>query len=163
LRTKLSIDDLGDALQQPWLATLATRRQDGSVLLSPVWFEWDNAEFRVGMIKGDAKERHLRSNPEAGLCIAEEAAFPGRACEAWGRARLVPDPSGAAMRRIASRYLGEQMAAEWMNRDIFDTVEWQLMLLIPERLRVLDHRDEPSLLHSLPKYLPAPQLEKDSV
>jgi hypothetical protein len=154
MRTNLSIEDLGNALEQPWLATLATYRRDGTMLLSPVWFEWDGSAFGVGLVAGDWKERHIRKNPRVGLCIAEEATYPGRVCEAWGLATLEPDPGAEGMRRIASRYLGDELGAEWVAQF---AVDWELMRLEPERLRALDHRDEPNLLSAKPKYLPEPQ------
>jgi hypothetical protein len=43
----LAIEALGDLLEQPLLAVLATRRRDGSVLLSPVWHEWRDGGFQV--------------------------------------------------------------------------------------------------------------------
>jgi len=60
---RIPIDQLGDLFQQPWLATLATYRKDGTVLLSPVWFEWDGEAFLVSLVHGDWKELHLRRNP----------------------------------------------------------------------------------------------------
>src|ERR1700724_3480648 len=35
LMQRVTLADLGDLFEQPWLATLATHRKDGSVLLSP--------------------------------------------------------------------------------------------------------------------------------
>ena len=40
MRNGLSIEDLGGFIDSAVLATLATYRRDGTVLLSPVWFEW---------------------------------------------------------------------------------------------------------------------------
>jgi hypothetical protein len=40
MRTGLDVGDLGDLLELPILAILATHRRDGSVMLSPVWHEW---------------------------------------------------------------------------------------------------------------------------
>ena len=40
MRTGLGVEDLGDLLDQPLIAVLATRRADDSIMLSPVWFEW---------------------------------------------------------------------------------------------------------------------------
>ncbi|MGI8559588.1 MAG: pyridoxamine 5'-phosphate oxidase family protein [Solirubrobacteraceae bacterium] len=154
MRTNMPIKELGNALQQPWLATLATHRKDGTMLLSPVWFEWNGQEFQVGLVKDDWKERHIRRNPQVGLCIAEEATFPGRVCEAWGEATVELDSGGAAMRRIASRYLGDAMADEWVQQFADLNFDWQLMRLVPTRLRALDHRDELNLLNAKPKYLP---------
>ena len=91
---RVSAEVLGDFLQQPWLATLATYRKDGSVLLSPVWWEWDGEAFQISVDDGDWKEKHVRRNSRVSLCIAEEASYPGRAMEATGLAELIPDPDG---------------------------------------------------------------------
>jgi PPOX class probable F420-dependent enzyme len=156
VRTNLSVEDLGNALRQPWLATLATRRKDGSPLLSPVWFEWDGSAFLVGVVNGDWKQKHILRDPRVVLCIAEEATYPGRVCEATGVATLEPDPGGTAMRRIAARYLGEELAERWVDQ-FEGQIEWELMRLEPERIRALDHRDETMLLDAKPTYLPEPQ------
>jgi PPOX class probable F420-dependent enzyme len=157
VRTNLSVEELGNALSQPWLAVLATKRKDGSPLLSPVWFEWEGSAFLVGVVRGDAKETHIRRDPRVGLCIAEEATYPGRVCEAWGEATLEPDPGGVAMRRIAARYLGASLAERWIDQFADLKLEWELMRLEPERIRALDHRDETMLLEAQPTYLPEPQ------
>ena len=41
MRKNLPVEELGDFLEQPFNATLATYRRDGSVLLSPVWYDSD--------------------------------------------------------------------------------------------------------------------------
>ncbi len=155
MRTKLSVEDLGNALSQPWLAILAVTRPDGSTMLSPVWFEWSAPAFLVGLVKGDHKERYVQANPHVGLCIAEEATYPGRCCEAWGPVTIEPDPDGTVMRRIASRYLGRELADAWVDQ--FEGIVWETMRLEPERLRALDHRDETMLLVAQPTYLEEPQ------
>jgi len=38
MRTDLRPEDLGDLLDQPLIAVLATRRADDTIMLSPVWF-----------------------------------------------------------------------------------------------------------------------------
>lgn len=47
MRTNLTVEDLGDFLDEPILAVLATLRADGSMLLSPVWYEWRAGGFNV--------------------------------------------------------------------------------------------------------------------
>ena len=47
MRTGLGIDDLGDLLERPLIAVLATRRADDSVMLSPVWFEWHEGGINI--------------------------------------------------------------------------------------------------------------------
>ena len=150
---RIDVDMLGDLFEQPWLATLATYRKDGTVLLSPVWFDWDGEAFLVSLVHGDWKELHLRRDPRVSLLVAEEASYPGRAVEAAGTASVTPDPGGAAIRRIASRYLGADVAERWVSQ--YPDFEWDLMRLMPATMRALDHRNVPFLAEGEPQYPPA--------
>jgi len=149
---RINVDDLGDLLQQPWLATLATYRKNGQVLLSPVWFEWTGDAFLISIVHGDAKELHLRRNPNASLVIAEEASYPGRVLEAAGVASVTPDREAQAIIRIASRYLGQDIARRWVG--LYPEMAWDLLRLVPERMRALDHRNVPLLREARPQYPP---------
>jgi PPOX class probable F420-dependent enzyme len=149
---RISSEMLGDLFEQPWLATLATYRKDGTVLLSPVWFEWDGEAFLVSLVHGDWKELHLRRNPRASLLIAEEASYPGRAVEATGIASVTPDPAGRTIRRIATRYLGDSLGARYISQ--YPQLEWDLMRLVPDKIRALDHRNVPLLALAEPQYPP---------
>jgi hypothetical protein len=64
MRTNLAPADLGDLLERPILAVLATRRRDETTMLSPVWFEWDG-DAVVIWTGGpeDGKARHLVADP----------------------------------------------------------------------------------------------------
>jgi PPOX class probable F420-dependent enzyme len=146
---KITMEELGDLLEQPRLATLATYKKDGTILLSPVWFEWDGEYFWVSTGEGDIKDRHIQRQPLVSLCIGEEAAYPGRVVEASGLASKMPDPGGAALRRIASRYLGAEVADRWMA--LYPTVTWILFRIKPDRMRLLDHRDETVLAEARPQ------------
>jgi PPOX class probable F420-dependent enzyme len=158
---RIDIAEVGDLLQQPWLATLATYRKDGQVLLSPVWFEWTGVAFLVSLVHGDAKELHLRRNPRASLVIAEEASYPGRVLEASGIATVVPDPRAEAITRIATRYLGEEVAQRWVGQ--YPEMPWDLMRLAPERMRALDHRNVPLLREAQPQYPPTTEWKIEMV
>jgi PPOX class probable F420-dependent enzyme len=147
---KIDIAEVGDLLQQPWLATLATYRKNGEVLLSPVWFEWTGDAFLVSLVHGDAKELHLRRKPQASLVIAEEASYPGRVLEASGNVTVTPDANAEAITRIATRYLGEAVARRWVAQ--YPEIPWDLMRLVPERMRALDHRNVPLLREAEPQY-----------
>lgn len=149
---RIDVGEVGDLLQQPWLATLATYRRSGEVLLSPVWFEWTGEAFLVSLVHGDAKELHLRRNPRASLVIAEEASYPGRVLEASGVATVEPDASAQSITRIASRYLGEDVARRWVG--LYPEINWDLMRLVPDRMRALDHRNVPLLREARPQYPP---------
>lgn len=47
MRKGLTPEELGDLLELPLVAVLATYRRDGSVLLSPVWHQWRDGGFDV--------------------------------------------------------------------------------------------------------------------
>ena len=149
---RIDVSQVGDLLQQPWLATLATYRKTGEVLLSPVWFEWAAEAFQVSLVHGDAKELHLRRNPRASLVIAEEASYPGRVLEVSGIATVTKDRKAEAITRIATRYLGEDVARRYVS--LYPDLPWDLMRLVPDRARALDHRNVELLREAQPQYPP---------
>ena len=63
MRRGLTIGDLGDLVDLPLVAVLATYRANGTVLLSPVWHEYRDGRFNVCTSAGDIKTRHLRTTP----------------------------------------------------------------------------------------------------
>jgi PPOX class probable F420-dependent enzyme len=111
MRKGLKIEDLGDFLQQPRVAVLATLREDGSVLLSPVWHEWRDGGFNIWAETYNVKARHLRRDPRATIVVAESDP-PQRGVEVRGTARFVEEDVTETARRIAARYVGEEDATE---------------------------------------------------
>jgi Pyridoxamine 5'-phosphate oxidase len=73
VRRNLSVDALGDLLDQPLIAVLATRRTNGTVLLSPVWHEWRDGGFNVWVEEENVKARHLRRDPKEGAAYVDAA------------------------------------------------------------------------------------------
>ena len=71
MRKNLSVDDLGDLLQRPILAILATHRKDGRILLSPVWHEWSDGAFLLTTWANDIKSKNLANDPRATVLVAE--------------------------------------------------------------------------------------------
>ena len=104
MRKDLTIDDVGDLVELPLLATLATYRPDGSVLLSPVWHEWRDGGFNVVTTRSGVKARHLRRDSRASIVVGEHS-LPYRGVELRCGARLLPASVHEAV-QIASRYLG---------------------------------------------------------
>lgn len=147
---RTTLEGLGDFTEEPWLATLATHREDGTILLSPVWWEWDGEAFWVGVPVNDIKSRHVQRDPRIALSIAEEAAYPGRGLEVGAEARVVDDPGATRFRRIATKYLGSDVADEWMHQ-FGDRHEWVALRIPTERVRAWDHRDEALLLRAAPQ------------
>ena len=136
MRTGLAVEDLGDFLDRPLLATLATYDRDGLVLLSPVWFEWREGGFNIAIGRNDVKARHLRRNPRASVVVAE-AEPPMRGLEIRGSARLLPQ-SPEVDRRIVERYV----AAAEVDEYLAGLPPGVLVRLEPGVLRAWDFPDE---------------------
>jgi len=105
VRKNLAPDDLGDLLELPLVAVLATYRADGSVLLSPVWHRWHDGGFDVVVGPKDIKLRHLGHDPRASIVVYEHQP-PYRGMEARGQVRLISNGGRDALGSMAVRYLG---------------------------------------------------------
>lgn len=103
----LAHDRLDGLLDEVHLATLATFRQDGSVLQSPIWYIWEDGGFTLAMAEGDGKLKHIARDPRVTIVVAEDA-LPYRGFEVRGLAQLTDRPYAPTIRRIARRYVGQQ-------------------------------------------------------
>jgi PPOX class probable F420-dependent enzyme len=135
VRKHLMPEELGDLLEQPLVAVLATNRLDGSVLLSPVWHRWRDGGFDVVTRSDDLKVQHLRRDPRANIVVYEHVP-PYRGIEVRAEARL--EDAGDAVRAIAVRYLGERDGTAYADGGVDDT----LIRLEPGRLRAWDFADQ---------------------
>jgi PPOX class probable F420-dependent enzyme len=106
VRTNLSVDDLGDLLSQRLVATLATYRKSGDVLLSPVWFEWADGGFNIVIGRHDVKAQHLRRDARASVAVYENS-VPLRGLELRGTARLFTEGLHELRQRMNRHYTGE--------------------------------------------------------
>jgi len=138
MRTNLTLDDIDGLLDEPLVAVLATLRPDGSVLLSPVWHEWRDRGFNLWLPADDVKTRHLRRDPRATIVVAESAA-PLRGVELRTEARLTAADDLTGAIRIATRYVGPEKGAEYVEGASYDSV---IARLEPGKLRVWDFADE---------------------
>ncbi|HXY73338.1 MAG TPA: TIGR03618 family F420-dependent PPOX class oxidoreductase [Actinomycetota bacterium] len=142
MRHGLSIDELGDLITEPHVAVLATHRADGSILLSPVYQEWRDGGFNVIVSSDDVKARHLRRDPGASLALFDDKA-PYRGLEIHTTAKLVSEGASEALRRLMTRFDGEQIA----EADAAATEAEAPPLIIrlepgPGELRSWDYADE---------------------
>ena len=138
MRTKLRPEDLGDLLEQPIVAILATRRADDTVMLSPVWFEWRDDGITVWAHgETDGKVRHIRRDPRVSVVVANSE-WPYKGLEIRGEARIANDGFFDVVRRTGDRYLGagagDRMAST-MNEGVVIRIE-------PGDLRAWDYEDE---------------------
>ena len=138
VRTNLTVGELGDLLEEPLVAVLATLRADGTVLLSPVWHEWRDGGFNVWIERRNVKARHLQRDPRATILVAESDP-PLRAIEIRGSARFMEQDVSETALRIAARYLSPEEAAADVEAlrgaDVIVRIE-------PGDIRVWDFADE---------------------
>jgi PPOX class probable F420-dependent enzyme len=136
MRKGLDPDDLDGLLERPLVAVLATYRESGDVLLSPVWHRWRDGGFEVVTRRDDVKVRHLRNDPRATMLVYEHEP-PYRGIELKGRAVL-----GRAeldlVREIAVRYLGLEEGEAYVAMGDDDT----LIRLKPGHVRAWDFADD---------------------
>lgn len=132
------VSGTGDLVEQPFVATLATYRRDGTVLLSPVWHEWRDGGFNVTIGTDDVKARHVRNDPRASIAVYENDP-PYRGIELRGNARLVEEDAKEIQGRIAARYIGHDAAEEYAS-DPNDSVI--TVRLEPGDLRAWDFADD---------------------
>lgn len=137
MRRDLTPADLGDLLERPLLATLATRRIDDSILLSPVWHEWRDGAFLIAVEAGDGKLRHMTRDPRVTIIVAE-AEPPYRGLEIRGTAEVEHLPYGATIRRIGRRYIGSAADRMWAEDDDSGIV----LRIAPGALRAWDFADD---------------------
>jgi PPOX class probable F420-dependent enzyme len=133
---KLGPDELGDLLELPLVAVLATYRMDGGVLLSPVWHRWHDGGFDVVVGPNDVKLVHLRRDPRASIVVYEHQP-PYRGLEARGQAQLLSEGGAEALASMAIRYLGPEDGPAYAET----AGETVLVRLEPAQLRGWDFAD----------------------
>ena len=127
MRTDLGADDVGDLLEQPLIAVLATRRKDDSVMLSPVWFEW-----REG-----GKVAHIQRDPRVTVVVANHE-WPYKGFEIRGDATVSGDDFYGVLRRTALRYDGPEAA----ERMVASYAPGVVIRVEPGVIRAWDYEDE---------------------
>ena len=106
------IEGVASLLEAPSPAVLTTYRKDGSALVSPVWFRWNEGAFEVVITADDLKLRYLARDPRCALVVFE-AVPPFRGVEVRGTPELVECDVGLVRAAIAGRYLGERDGARF--------------------------------------------------
>lgn len=139
MRRRLHLADLGDLLEQPLNAILATYLPNGEMQLAPVWHEWRGGGFSVTIPEGDSKDRNLRRDSRVSLLIAENGGL-NRGLEVRGIARRIRDEEAVVTRRIALRYLGPVRTARFMGA--LQGIQMVHVRVEPGRIRAWDFADE---------------------
>jgi hypothetical protein len=139
MRKKLQVADLGDLLEQPLNAILATYLPTGDVLLAPVWHEWRDGKFSVVIVADDVKHRNLQRDSRASIVVAEHSGR-NRGIEVRGIVHTAHDGVDEINQRITLRYLGPERAAMFLQG--LEGIHLVHVLLEPGKVRVWDFADE---------------------
>ena len=93
-------------LENPFVATVTTLREDGSPHSTIVWVDVDDDGPSFNTAEGRAKVRHLREDPRLALLVVDpEDSYRWLAFR--GRAELTTEGADAQIDKLAKKYLGE--------------------------------------------------------
>lgn len=134
--TRRTIDELGDLLDRPYCAVISTHREDGSVLLSPVWYEWRDGGFDIGVPEGDIKLRHIAADPRVSVVVFDHH-WPARGLEVTGVATVTTEGREELGRRLSVRYLGPKNGNAYADT----TGSGVVVRVEPGKLRAWDYAE----------------------
>jgi PPOX class probable F420-dependent enzyme len=99
-------DNAKKFLEQPYVGTVTTLRQDGSPHSTIVWVDVDDDGLSFNTAAGRAKPRHLERDPRVSLLVVDP-----QDTYKWvsisGTAELTTDDADDQIDRLAKKYLGQ--------------------------------------------------------
>ena len=100
-------------LENPFVGTAVTLRDDGSPHATIVWVDTDGQDVMFNTAVGRAKERNLRRDPRAALLVVDpENSY--RWLSVSGTAELTTDGADDQIDKLANKYLGQERYP-WRN------------------------------------------------
>ena len=124
-------DDRDVFLRETHVAVLATLDRDGAPHAAPIWYLYEDGTFVMITGRASRKARNLRRRPDATLVI-DRRSLPYYAVMVRGRAEIGPAPPRDLHRRMAVRYLGDELGREYHERRYSEDAV--TIRLVPERL-----------------------------
>jgi PPOX class probable F420-dependent enzyme len=105
---------------------LATIRKDGRPHVTPIWFDLDGDELVFTTWHESVKAANMRRDSRVSICVDEEIP-PYAFVMVEGRVTITEDADERAYwaRRIAARYMGEELADAYGKRN---SVEGELVV-----------------------------------
>jgi PPOX class probable F420-dependent enzyme len=92
----------------PILVAVATKRDDGSVQLNPVWFELKDGFIWLNSNTNRAWPKHLQRERDVTMLLVDPKT-PDRYAQIRGRlVSMIPDPKHEFIDRLAHRYTGKK-------------------------------------------------------
>jgi len=100
-------------LEEPNVAILATVDRKGRPHAAPVWYLYEDGVIIVATGEGSQKHRNVAANPEVTL-VVDRRTLPYYAVMVHGRAEIGPSLSPERRLRLATRYLGDELARRYL-------------------------------------------------
>ncbi len=104
---------------EPNVAILASVDRRGRPHAAPVWYMYEDGVIIISTGRGSQKHRNMEANPEVTVVI-DRRTLPYYAVMAQGRAEIGPALSPDDRFRLATRYLGEELARQYIERTAGD-------------------------------------------
>lgn len=102
-------------LNEANVAILATVARGGRAHAVPIWYLYENGVFIMSTGKGSQKHRNVEAHPDVTL-VVDRRTLPYYAVMVQGAAEVGPPLTDDERRRMAVRYLGEELAKGYMAR-----------------------------------------------
>lgn len=102
-------------LKQPNIAVLATVDAQGRPHAAPIWYLYDDGVVLMSTGRGSQKHRNIERNPNVTL-VVDRRTVPYYALMLHGEVEVGPPLSDEDRRRMAERYLGEELARAYLAR-----------------------------------------------
>jgi PPOX class probable F420-dependent enzyme len=94
------------------VAVISTVDRKGRPHATPVWYLYDDGEFRISVGRGSQKHRNLEANPEMSL-VVDSRPMPYYAVMMQGTAEFGPELSDENRLTLAVRYLGDELGKRY--------------------------------------------------
>ena len=110
----MSEQEREEFLKEANVAVLATVGGGGRAHAAPIWYLYEDGVFIMSTGRGSQKHRNVEAHPEITL-VVDRRSLPYYAVMAQGRAEIGPRLADEERRRMAVRYLGEELARAYLE------------------------------------------------
>lgn len=100
-------------LKQPNVAVLSTVDARGRPHAAPIWYLYDDGVIVMSTGRDSQKHKNLERNPNVTL-VVDRRTLPYYALMVHGEVKVGPRLSDDDRRRMAERYLGEELARAYL-------------------------------------------------
>jgi len=139
--TRMSREQIDAFLAAPRHAIIAAQRADGSSLLSPVWYVFEQSRFHFSAFVRAAKCRLLRQDPRIAICV--DGAHPdARFVTLYGMAEIIEEDSAWRDElewRILRRYHESDEAARRYEAELVGQGPSALVAVSPQHIMGRDY------------------------